>query len=110
MADKLHLEAVLVLQVRRVVLGAARVRVPVGKHQPPAIALSGRSKTIYLVAVTCVEGKVIESCPAPLMTAASNVRRLLDDDVSRARPPAPARRPVLEQLIAEFPEQPAPAG
>ena len=50
------------------------MRVLVGKHQPPAIALSGRGKTIYLVAVTGVKGKVIKSCPASLMSSASNVR------------------------------------
>src|SRR6266571_2055188 len=66
--DEFYLEAIIVLQVGRVVLIAARMRVPVGEHQPPAVALCVRGQLIQHGLGGDVEREMIHPWPAAVMT------------------------------------------
>jgi hypothetical protein len=56
------------------VLLAARMRMAIGEHQPPAVRGPGGGQLIGLAAAAEMKGKVIETRTAPLMSAVARPR------------------------------------
>jgi beta-glucosidase len=71
---ELGLEAVDILQVGSVVTVAARIRVAVGEHQPPAVGRRDRHELFHLLLVRHVKGEMVQSRAAPVVTASGAVR------------------------------------
>lgn len=67
MCHELDFEAVRVFQIGGVVAGTARVRVPVRKHQHPALSDCGVNKGINGRRRTGSKGEMVQTRPAPLM-------------------------------------------
>src|SRR5580658_843782 len=91
-------------------LRAARMRMPVGEQQPPAMLGTRGRELVNAQPGSDVKGEVIEAGAAALMPGGRHRGRLLHDEVGGPAPPAAPVRPVLELLVAELAEQPPPAG
>lgn len=63
---------------------------------------------VHPTLVASMEGKVIQARTPSFVTGRGHCGRLLDDQVGRAKPPAPAVRPVLEFGITKLAHQPPP--
>src|SRR5215469_3217773 len=107
--DQLDLEPVGVLQIGGVVLGSAGVRMPVGKHQLPAVQLGVPGQLVDMILAGGVEREMIQARAQPIVPGRRACRRLLNDYVNTPRSPAPATWPVLKQPVAELGQEPAPA-
>jgi hypothetical protein len=92
------------------VLITAGVGVAVSEHEPPAVTGCMGHHVLHAVTGGDVEGEVVEAGAEPIVTERAAGRRLLKDDVGATSPPALSFRPLLEELITESAEQPAPAG
>jgi beta-glucosidase len=72
--DEFCLVAVPVLQVGRVMLRAARVRVTVGKQQPPPVPRRARGELIDAIPVPRVERQVVQPWRPPVVRGAGHSR------------------------------------
>src|SRR5690348_11915362 len=81
---------------------------PVREQQRPAVGRAVRGELVDALARAGVEREVVQAGPEPVVVFGGHGRRLLDDQVRVAETPAAAVRPVLEGLVTEPAEQPAP--
>jgi hypothetical protein len=92
------------------VLGAAGVGVTVTEHEGPAVFRGLGGELVDLAAGAGVEGEVVQAGAEAVVIGGGHGRRLLDDEVGAVEVPAAAALPVLELLVAEAGEKPAPLG
>ena len=89
-------------------IGAAGVGMAVGEQQRPAVRRRVGGDGVDGLAAARVEGEMVQAGAQPVVFGAGERRGLLDDDVRARQAPASAVLPVLELLVAESAEQPAP--
>jgi hypothetical protein len=86
------------------------MRVAVRKHEGPAVLGGFGGELADLLAGAGVEGEVVQAGTAAVVVGGRHGGRLLDDEVGAVEVPAAAGLPVLELLVAEAGEEPAPLG
>jgi hypothetical protein len=69
-----------------------------------------RGELVDLLAGAGVEGEVVEAGAEAVVAGGGHGGRLLDDEVGAVEVPAAAGLPVLELLVTEAGEEPAPLG
>jgi hypothetical protein len=79
-----------------------RVRVAVAEQQPPPVLRCFLDELVHLFPGGDMEGQMVHSGAAPVMTAGHPVGRLLQDDVDGTRPPTLPLGPLDERLVAQF--------
>ncbi len=99
---ELDLVAVPVLQVGRVVVEAARVRVAVAEQQPPSVLRRLVGELVHLFPGGDMEGQMVHSGAAPVVPAGHPVGRLLQDDVEATCTPALPLGPLDVGLVAQL--------
>jgi hypothetical protein len=107
--NEFDLEAVAVLEVAGVVIGAASVGMAVGEQQRPPVVGGVGDERVELGHVADVEGKVVEPGTASVINVAGQRGGLFDDDVGVAELPAASLVPLLVGRVAESGEQPPEA-
>lgn len=102
--NEFDLEALRILEERRIVVGSACPGPPVLVQRNPTAVRRCCSQLIDAVATACVEGEMAESGKPAVVTTDARCR--FEDQISRASHPAPAVRPLLVELVPQFAKQP----